>query len=92
MQFELNLEEKSSEDIKLEYLKKSIEETRKQSENVRKGLFARHNELAKMYVKQQQEIESLKNIIWSQMPIKQECWTYLTPENKLFELKEFKYG
>ncbi len=44
-------------------LKKEFEEVRKSSDSVRRGLFAKHNELMKIVLKQQEEIESLKRII-----------------------------
>ena len=51
------------EDIDLTTLKEEMKKVRETSENVRKGLFARHNELAKMFLAQQQEIDYLKELI-----------------------------
>lgn len=44
-------------------LQKEIVELRLQQNNVRRGIFARHDELAKLYVTQQNEIDRLKLII-----------------------------
>lgn len=48
-----------------EIQKSEIEILRDQLGNVRRGLFARHNELAKFYMQQQIEIEELKKQIRS---------------------------
>lgn len=47
----------------IDLLKLEIEKVKQSSENVRKGLFARHNELAKMYIEAKQEIEYLKGMM-----------------------------
>jgi hypothetical protein len=47
----------------VELLKKEIRDIRDRSENVRRGLFARHNELAKLYMEQKEEIDQLKRFI-----------------------------
>lgn len=52
-------EEKSD----LNDLKKEVTEIRKSADNVRRGIFARHGELMKLILKQQQEIEELKDWI-----------------------------
>lgn len=41
-------------------LRKEIEIIKKQTANVRRGLFARHNEIAKTVISLQDEIEKLK--------------------------------
>lgn len=51
------------EDIEISTLKEEMKKVRETSENVRRGLFARHNELAKMFLSQQQEIDYLKQLI-----------------------------
>ena len=51
------------EDVNVTTLKEEMKKVRETSENVRKGLFARHNELAKMFLAQQQEIDYLKELI-----------------------------
>lgn len=48
-----------------EIQKSEIEILRDQLGNVRRGLFARHNELAKFYMQQQNEIDELKKQIRS---------------------------
>ena len=40
-----------------------IAKMKKELGNVRRGIFARHNELAKLYMKQQDEINLLKEIL-----------------------------
>lgn len=47
----------------LDSLKEEMKKVKATSENVRKGLFARHNELAKMFLDQQKEIDYLKQLI-----------------------------
>ncbi len=44
-------------------IKEEMRKVKETAENVRKGLFARHNELAKMFLAQQQEIDYLKELI-----------------------------
>lgn len=55
IQFDL-FEEISDIDI----LKKDLAEVKERNENVRKGLFARHNELAKLYIQLKDELDLLK--------------------------------
>lgn len=45
------------------YLKRDIENIQQQVNNIRRGLFARHNELAKMFLNQQQEIDRLRDML-----------------------------
>lgn len=47
-------------------LMQEIELLKEQNNNVRKGLFARHNELAKLVLKQQEEIDALKSSMYSE--------------------------
>lgn len=47
-------------DIKI--LRKEVEEIRERSENARRGLFARHNELIKLYMQLKEEMEHVKAI------------------------------
>ncbi len=47
----------------LDQLKEEIKVTATRSDNVRRGLFARHNELAKMYYSMQEENTQLKKDI-----------------------------
>lgn len=60
MSFQLDLFEPN--DVE-HYLKRDIEHVQDQVNNVRRGLFARHNELAKMFLKQQQEIDRLRDML-----------------------------
>lgn len=53
---QLDLFEK--DEVKL--LREELERVRKSSDNVRRGIFARHDELAKKYLELYHEIESLK--------------------------------
>lgn len=48
------------ENDELTLLRKEIEIVRQQSANVRRGIFARHNEIAKTVIALQEEIEKLK--------------------------------
>jgi len=50
---------KDEKEVEMDELKKEVLECRKSNDKVRKGLFARHNELAKMYL----EIHNRMNII-----------------------------
>jgi len=43
----------------LDQIKEELKLVRERSDNVRKGLFARHNELAKMYYEREKQIEDL---------------------------------
>jgi len=45
---------------RIDILDEKIEKIHMTTENVRKGLFARHNELAKMYIELKGELENLK--------------------------------
>jgi hypothetical protein len=45
------------------FLKRDIEHVQEQVNNVRRGLFARHNELVKMFLKQQDEIDRLRDML-----------------------------
>lgn len=54
-----------SDNTPSEIQKTEIDILRDQLGNVRRGLFARHNELAKFYMQQQAEIDELKKQIMS---------------------------
>lgn len=56
---QLELIQKSETEILREELAKIREETA----NMRRGLFARHNELSKLFIEQQEELEHLKKKI-----------------------------
>lgn len=47
----------------LAQLKRELQAARTETANVRRGLFARHNELGKLYLSLQQEMEALKKQI-----------------------------
>lgn len=57
MQSQLDLFDNPTE---AEELRREIQELRKRNDSLRKGLFARHNELFRLYLDQQKEIENLK--------------------------------
>lgn len=44
----------------LEIVKKELEDVKTRSENVRRGLFARHNALAKMYIELKDRLDSME--------------------------------
>jgi len=44
-------------------LTNEVEKLKKSTDNVRRGLFARHNELAKIFLEIKQEIDELKSFI-----------------------------
>ncbi len=50
------------ENTEIMILKRELDEVKERSENARKGLFARHNELIKLYMSLKMEIEHLKAI------------------------------
>lgn len=56
MEFQLDLIKQSE----IELLREELQKVKEAAENVRRGLFARHNELAKLYLEQQKEIQELK--------------------------------
>lgn len=49
-------------------LKEEVEKLHQSSENVRKGIFARYNELAKMYMSLRQEIDAFKSVGYKKHP------------------------
>ena len=57
MTVQLDLFQEFSE---VEILKQELEDVKKRNENVRKGIFARHNELCKLYMALKEELETLK--------------------------------
>ncbi len=57
MALQLKLFEETTE---VDILRAELAEARARSENVRKGIFARHNELAKLYIQLKEEIETIK--------------------------------
>lgn len=57
---QLELFEENSE---IDILRKEMSHMRTSQDNVRKGMFARHAELVKMYLKQQDEIEILRSML-----------------------------
>lgn len=61
MAIQLDFFQIDAEDV--EYLKRKIEETKESSDKVRKGLFARHNELAKMYVELSERVQVMERNI-----------------------------
>lgn len=49
----------------MDQLKEEVKVTRQRTDNIRRGLFARHNELAKMYQDAVSMMESMqKEILW----------------------------
>jgi alpha-D-ribose 1-methylphosphonate 5-triphosphate synthase subunit PhnI len=86
VQLEFQIENASSVDEKIDVAYKQIEQIRKSNDNVRRGLFARHGELAKMYLRQQAEIDELKRMIREMNHEKTE-WNY-SENGHLFALRE----
>ena len=56
MALQLELFEEYTE---LDILKKELAEVRLRNENVRKGIFARHNELAKLFIELSEKVDKL---------------------------------
>jgi len=56
MAIQLDLFQELSE---IEILRQELADVRARNENVRKGIFARHNELAKLYVQLSEKVETL---------------------------------
>lgn len=52
------------ENSEIELLSQELTLVKERCENVRKGLFARHNEICKMFMKQQEEIDRLKHELY----------------------------
>ena len=46
-----------------EILREELAKIREETANMRRGLFARHNELSKLFIEQQEELEHLKKKI-----------------------------
>ena len=61
----------------------TLNEIKMSSENVRRGLFARHNELTRIILRQQEEIEHLKENVRRLAPEKEQ-WVYCQ-NDKLFD-------
>lgn len=64
MQVQYDLFE-DNDDISL--MKQEIELIDERTRNVQRGLFARHSELVKMVLKQQEEIDRLRNMLMKQV-------------------------
>lgn len=62
VQIQLDLFNELSE---IEIVKKELEDVRTRSENVRRGLFARHNELAKMYIELKERCDTIEAKIYT---------------------------
>jgi len=56
---------KTPEEIEIELIRKTVLEFKESNDKVRKGLFARHNELAKMYVDMKNRLEIIERGICS---------------------------
>jgi len=56
MAIQLDLFQELSE---IEILRQELADVRARNENVRKGIFARHNELAKLYVELSEKLDKL---------------------------------
>lgn len=63
------------ENDEISLLKRELQEVRERSENARKGLFARHNELIKLYMQLKEEVEHVK-AIHAKKPVKAELLTF----------------
>jgi hypothetical protein len=61
LQLEFNLDDLTPIEQKMNYMETRVENIEKKSDNVRKGLFSRHNELSKMLLSHRQRIEHLEN-------------------------------
>ena len=61
IQLEFNLNDLTPVEAKLHYIEKQVENIEKKSDNVRRGLFSRHNELSKMLLSHKQRIEYLES-------------------------------
>lgn len=57
MAVQLDLFEELSD---VDILRKELADVKQRSENVRRGIFARHNELAKLFVELKDEVDKLK--------------------------------
>jgi hypothetical protein len=60
MNYQLDLFEPYDE---FDSLKQEIKELRKSQDNVRKGLFARHNQLSKLYIELKEENEKIRSLL-----------------------------
>lgn len=63
MNIQLDLFEDFDVNDDVEVLKKEHRALFDRVENMRKGLFARHTELMKLYIKQQEEIDRLRGML-----------------------------
>lgn len=63
IQTDFFLETENDLETKINYLQENVNQVRVSSDKVRRGIFARHDELAKLYLKHQEEIETLRSEI-----------------------------
>lgn len=59
MQFDLFVDELKCNDIKFKLVEDKLEKVKVSNDNVRKGIFARHNELSKMYIEMKQKYDEM---------------------------------
>jgi hypothetical protein len=52
----------------MDLIREELKQVRERSDNVRRGLFARHNELAKIYMRIEEDHEKMKNLFYAKFP------------------------
>lgn len=52
-----------SENTEVCFLKQEVEDLKKRTDNLRRGIFSRHSQLEKMYFELKDEVEKLKSVI-----------------------------
>lgn len=60
MQLDLFIDLSDPKELRLGLIEDKLKEVKASSDNVRRGIFARHNELSKLYVKLQNDYDTLK--------------------------------
>lgn len=86
LQLEFPLDDKTSFEIKLDYIETDLESVRNRCDNMRKGLFKRHNDMQKEIMMLKEEVGWLKNKM-KDLLYGKEQWIYKS-EGSLFDARE----
>ena len=89
IQLEFECMKEINEDLWI--VQKSIDQVKKSSDNVRRGIFARYNELCKMFIAQQEKLEQIEKKI-EMLSESKKCWAYNQHDTLISEVEESKYA
>ncbi len=88
MQLEFNIENKSSEEMKLSLMQKQIDEICDSMGKVRRKLFSEMSEVKKLYTELQKENQELKSML-KEINGEKTIWTY-EKKDCLFDVQEYR--